>query len=131
MTQHDHIELRDKESTDESTITTVIIQLSDEPPRKRPRIAVKKFSEKHQCNVCLKLFTQKANMTKHIQQIHTKESQHPCTICKKVFTQKGHLKQHVKNVHEKLREHQCTFCKKYFSSRSYIVVHMKNIHKKL
>ena len=47
MTQHDHIELQGKQNTDESSTTTVIIHLSDEPLRKRPRIAGNKSSEKH------------------------------------------------------------------------------------
>ena len=99
ITQRDQLYLHGSQTDHESRKITVIIQLSDEPPRKKLRVADKKSPEPHQC---MKWFTLKTSMRTHIRQIHAIESLHSCSTCKKVFKQRGNLLLQVKTLHEKL-----------------------------
>ena len=51
-----------------------------------------------------------------------------CDICKKVFTQKAHLKEHIRSVHEQVKEYKCKFCLREFYRKPNFKRHMQSMH---
>ena len=49
----------------------------------------------YQCNLCEKVFSQKAYLTEHTR-IHTGETPYQCIQCPFAFSQQNHLKKHIK-----------------------------------
>ena len=61
-----------------------------------------KMQEKEfKCTLCDNAaFTQKHNLTKHIESFHEGKKAFVCNICDKRFVQKIHLKNHIESLHE-------------------------------
>ena len=52
-------------------------------------------------------FSQKANLTKHVESVHEGRKPFKCSNCDGSFTEKGSLNRHIKSIHEQKREN-CT-----------------------
>lgn len=60
---------------------------------------------KHLCHVCLKKFSRKDSLKRHVENVHDKKT-FPCPSCKKVFKRKTCLNVHVKNIHKVKKIHK-------------------------
>ena len=49
------------------------------------------------CEQCTKAFTEKRNLTRHINDVHEKQKIHECGICQKQFTRKRNKELHLKH----------------------------------
>ena len=78
-----------------------------------------------QCKVCLKMFTQKVNLTAH-ERIHLGERPYQCKTCLKSFTQQSNLVTHER-IHTGERPYQCNVCMKRFTQRQNLTAH-ERIH---
>lgn len=78
-----------------------------------------------QCKVCLKMFTQKVNLTAH-ERIHLGERPFQCKTCLKSFTQQSNLVTHER-IHTGERPYQCQVCMKRFTQRQNLTAH-ERIH---
>ena len=58
--------------------------------------------ERFACELCLKVFSDRSNLRKHVNVIH-ENIQHTCSICTEQFYCLQTLKQHIESVHEELR----------------------------
>ena len=72
----------------------------------------------HKCNYCGNCFSTKANPTKHIKSVHTKENAYECDVCEKMFFRRSDLLQHVKAVHDKIKSFICKECDNSFAENS-------------
>ena len=60
--------------------------------------------EKYTCTECDKQFSNKYNLTRHIQSIHKQvKYKYTCADCNKQFSEKFNLKQHIQSVHRHYR----------------------------
>ena len=78
------------------------------------------------CDICLKVFTAKKNLTRHVKIVHENIRNHVCEICGVRTSTKDHLERH-KQVHENTR-FECKECLKIFSRKENLKSHMKEIH---
>ncbi|XP_034239689.1 zinc finger protein 260-like isoform X2 [Thrips palmi] len=78
-----------------------------------------------QCKVCMKMFTQKVNLTAH-ERIHLGERPYQCKTCLKSFTQQSNLVTHER-IHTGERPYQCQVCMKRFTQRQNLTAH-ERIH---
>ena len=64
-------------------------------------IKLKKKSLK--CDLCPKFSSSKANLRKHVQQVHLKVKNYHCSQCNMGFYAKWNLKLHVEGIHSKTK----------------------------
>jgi len=78
------------------------------------------------CEICSAQFTQKGNLTKHINTVHLNLKPFQCDECDYSCARGSDLKTHVDSVHKKIRFH-CSFdgCDKSFSATSTLSKHLK------
>merc|ERR1711860_441920 len=58
-------------------------------------------TKRHRCNQCLKDFSNKRNLKKHIQSVHNDAGlTFQCDHCSKTYNYSKGLREHIKNVHE-------------------------------
>ena len=66
------------------------------------------------CTICMKMFSQKANMEAHFQQVHIKAIEYKCELCGKNSSCKHNLKKHMDKTHAaddvKGKLVQCKIC---------------------
>lgn len=78
------------------------------------------------CNVCAKRFSTKKSL-----EIHTdnhegrKVNTAVCNVCDKAFYDNSSLNKHVKTVHMDYKPHSCTECSRKFSENKSLVEHMR------
>ena len=82
-----------------------------------------------ECKKCSKTFATKANLDRHVQDVHLKLKTKDCKECSKTFATIGSLDRHVKCVHLKLRPFECKYCKKSFGEKAALQKHEKSKHK--
>ena len=104
----------------------------------------KSDDEKYESDYCLKIFSTKSNLTRHLMCHTDNTDKHSCSWCKALFARKSNLKRH-EEAHHKLRgdigyifseEKQkakaninCDFCHKSFTRKSNLNDHIKGFHK--
>mmetsp|Transcript_27000 Transcript_27000/g.37687 ORF Transcript_27000/g.37687 Transcript_27000/m.37687 type:complete len:398 (+) Transcript_27000:80-1273(+) len=91
-----------------------------------PANLVEKRKSKNTCRVCLKVFAQRGNLTRHLL-IHAGSRPFKCSICPKTFNQKVHLTKHER-THTGERPYRCPTCLKWFAQRQTQSVHMQKFH---
>ncbi|KAM6975884.1 zinc finger and BTB domain-containing protein 26-like [Tautogolabrus adspersus] len=80
------------------------------------------------CLVCRKVFSQKSNLTRHIQ-VHTGVKPFRCPLCHKTFSQKATLQDHF-NLHTGSKPLKCHCCGAHFVHKLDLRRHLKGIHGK-
>lgn len=98
-----------------------------------PRLSAVSLSP-FQCNICLKIFKERGNMTKHRKSVHALSPRaFPCGLpgCKKSFAFRDGLNRHRATVHDCVRAYSCPVasCGKSFKQRSHAEKHVRSIHK--
>ncbi|XP_052267150.1 zinc finger protein 420-like isoform X1 [Dreissena polymorpha] len=78
----------------------------------------------YQCGTCNKLFPTRAACEAH-HAIHTEA--HKCKICNKVFTANKSLVRHMNNVHS-IQTNPCHVCKKSFANQKSLLTHLMKEH---
>ncbi|CAI2296869.1 unnamed protein product [Caenorhabditis sp. 36 PRJEB53466] len=79
---------------------------------------------KHQCEQCLKTFTRKNDLERHLE-IHSDERPYQCPHCSSTFRRKSTLKVHVATHSEQPPQLQCTVCERSFYEKKTLVIHMR------
>ncbi|XP_059616325.1 zinc finger protein 79-like [Phlebotomus argentipes] len=74
------------------------------------------------CNFCDVEYSCRANLRRHIKQVHEKRRDHICMICNKAFSQAINLKTHM-SVHELERKYECDTCHKAFKHPKGLTLH--------
>lgn len=105
----------------------------DKPQRKRhvkrmPREIVERYaqtvdSNQHVCTKCVKVFSTRTNLIRHIQS-HDGNKPYVCPECSKGFTQSGSLKQHM-YIHSGERPYKCTYCERAFTQGKSLKFHLR------
>uniref|UniRef100_A0A7M5UNZ6 C2H2-type domain-containing protein n=1 Tax=Clytia hemisphaerica TaxID=252671 RepID=A0A7M5UNZ6_9CNID len=85
--------------------------------------ANEKIKPAYLCKTCLKYYTSKSRLDRHIQ-THTKPYQ--CKDCGKFFSQQKHLKIHHDNIHKGIKYFKCTECDKGFVTKIRLDAHMRS-----
>lgn len=111
----------------------LLLKGSEKTPRKKhvkrmPREIVDKYAQstdknQHICTKCVKVFSTRTNLIRHIQS-HDGNKPYVCEVCKKGFTQSGSLKQHM-YIHSGERPYKCNFCEKAFTQGKTLKFHLR------
>jgi Zinc finger, C2H2 type len=93
-----------------------------------PREIIEKYAQstennQHICTKCVKVFSTRTNLIRHIQS-HDGYKAYVCTICNKGFTQSGSLKQHL-YIHSGERPYKCHFCDRAFTQGKTLKFHLR------
>ena len=65
----------------------------------------------------------------HIESVHEEKKTLKCRTCDRSFTQKRNVTSHMQSVHGN-KTFKCKTCKKSFSRKSTLNVHIKSVHEK-
>ncbi|KAG5667469.1 hypothetical protein PVAND_015449 [Polypedilum vanderplanki] len=105
----------------------------DKPTRKKnmkrmPKELIEKYAQstdnnQHMCKKCVKVFSTRTNLIRHIQS-HDGNKPYVCNICNKGFTQSGSLKQHV-YIHSGERPYKCKYCDRAFTQQKTLKFHLR------
>lgn len=103
------------------------------PSRKKhvnrmPREIIEKYAQstvnnQHICTKCVKVFSTRTNLIRHIQS-HDGYKAYVCQICSKGFTQSGSLKQHM-YIHTGQRPYKCQYCDRAFTQGKTLKFHLR------
>lgn len=93
-----------------------------------PRELIDKYARstennQHMCTKCVKVFSTRTNLIRHIQS-HDGYKAYVCSICSKGFTQSGSLKQHM-YIHTGERPYKCNFCSREFTQGKTLKFHLR------
>ena len=92
----------------------------------RKHVEVHNESLSFECQHCGKGFKSKRNLERHIQVVHTSDSnkKFQCTQCGKGFTTTQNLQNHM-NIHLGLKPFKCEFCGSSYQNQSNLSAHKK------
>ena len=83
--------------------------------------------EQHKCKMCPKSFGSRKGLYLHKQNVHQEQSSLVCNICLKTYSRKQSLSRHVEAAHNK-RRYNCQLCSKSFVRSSYLRTHKIKAH---
>ena len=85
---------------------------------------VKVHNKSFKCDVCLKAFSCKSQLTKHYR-THTGEKPFACQKCDKKFSVKSSLVRH-QAIHSDVRNFKCSICPegRFFKTKDHLKSHM-------
>lgn len=78
-----------------------------------------------QCKVCGKAFASRANLMRHVNEIHNQLKSFTCEHCQISYGQKSTLKTHINSVHLKKIIYKCSVCDAEFYSRPVFYLHKR------
>ncbi|XP_076626737.1 uncharacterized protein LOC143344505 [Colletes latitarsis] len=85
-------------------------------------------SNKNECNLCGKMFSNYANLKRHIRNIHKSGKSHiGCPDCSRMFSSKEILERHIITEH-KSAKNMCPQCPKSFVFKGNLNLHFQNAH---
>lgn len=88
-----------------------------------------KISFKLTCCICLKTFSDKYTLSRHMH-LHDDQNSNFCDDCQKGFSTKYHYENHVQTIHsQNRREFMCKICEKPFSTKSNLKRHHETKHR--
>lgn len=105
-----------KEKTEEFVQPSTSYDHSPKPTRKVMK-----------CTHCVKSFTHKGDLNKHLRK-HTGEQPFACSTCEKKFGNTSNLARHMR-LHSGARPFKCEFCNKDFSRKDKLDMHLKTCKK--
>ena len=116
-------ELYDDEASDSKPVSS-----RKKHVNRMPREIINKYAQstennQHICTKCIKVFSTRTNLIRHIQS-HDGYKAYRCDICNKGFTQSGSLKQH-KYIHSGERPYKCEFCDRAFTQGKTLKFHLR------
>lgn len=93
-----------------------------------PREIIEKYAQstennQHICTKCVKVFSTRTNLIRHIQS-HDGNKAYVCQVCSKGFTQSGSLKQHM-YIHSGERPYKCQYCDRAFTQGKTLKFHLR------
>ncbi|XP_070492583.1 zinc finger and BTB domain-containing protein 14-like [Chironomus tepperi] len=107
--------------------------IDEKPLRKKhmkrmPKEIIERYAQstdnnQHICTKCVKVFSTRTNLIRHIQS-HDGNKPYVCDVCQKGFTQSGSLKQHM-YIHSGQRPYKCTFCDRAFTQGKTLKFHLR------
>ena len=93
------------------------------------------------CKSCVKTFTSKWLLTRHVEQVHEKRKKYICDNCSENFKSKFLLTKHTKNIKEDITgtkiceikelpfgKEKCTFCDKGYKNKYFLTKHIEEAH---
>ncbi|XP_050437757.1 zinc finger protein 235-like isoform X1 [Adelges cooleyi] len=87
-------------------------------------VNTKKESGLHECDVCVKTFSCKAELVIH-ERVHTEGKPYRCNVCKKTYSCSGALKAH-KFLHTGEKPFECVVCEKRFNRKDHLAAHERS-----
>ena len=97
------------------------------------QVQVKKNKNLHECGLCESIFTQKGDLNRHKQTVHTSnnsEEQFQCKTCHKEFQRRDNLLRHEK-IHQKSNiKIVCEVCWNHFSTKDALKMHRIITHER-
>uniref|UniRef100_A0A1B0CYD6 C2H2-type domain-containing protein n=1 Tax=Phlebotomus papatasi TaxID=29031 RepID=A0A1B0CYD6_PHLPP len=88
----------------------------------------------HECGICGFKFYHKANVRRHIRDVHKQNPEYPvarpkrtlppCRLCGKIFWKDGEYASHMLEEHNDDKPFECTICLKKFKVKLYLTRHM-------
>ena len=86
-------------------------------------------SEKQICNLCGKELSCKVTLQRHMRLHDANGGKcHTCEECGKAYSDKRNLSDHIDIVHRHFKKFSCPICGRQFGRRANFQVHMKNSH---
>ena len=76
------------------------------------------------CPTCGEKFSQRYNMTRHVEEVHVKKVSYKCPLCDRSFVRLKGMQRHRTIYNHKL----CNICHASFSHRDQMLEHRKNVH---
>lgn len=113
---------------DEQEETKTIAPQRKKHVNRMPREIIEKYAQstennQHICTKCVKVFSTRTNLIRHIQS-HDGYKAYVCQLCNKGFTQSGSLKQHM-YIHSGERPYKCQYCDRAFTQGKTLKFHLR------
>jgi uncharacterized C2H2 Zn-finger protein len=117
-----------EELYDEEPSEAKPVQQRKKHVNRMPREIIDKYAQstennQHICTKCVKVFSTRTNLIRHIQS-HDGYKAYVCQVCNKGFTQSGSLKQHM-YIHSGERPYKCQFCDRAFTQGKTLKFHLR------
>ena len=87
----------------------------------------KTTEQRHACKFCLKFFSRKTNLNRHIQNMHFQKEINICPFCNKKLASKEGLKAHMKTHEENRGNYVCLKCGKKYTNPSELDKHCNRL----